>query len=102
MDSVVPPELTAELTQLLSNPVLGDNEIRSQYRARLACSYNAAGISMIVSAFGSIETPAESGIDPTLSAQNLVAWAKEYDMDGVDVDFEDLAAFNGGTGSAEN
>ncbi|KZP09493.1 ARM repeat-containing protein [Athelia psychrophila] len=29
MDNIVPPEVTAELTQLLSNLVLGDNEIRS-------------------------------------------------------------------------
>ncbi|KAI0314845.1 armadillo-type protein [Amylostereum chailletii] len=29
MESVVPPEVTAELTQILSNLVLGDNEIRS-------------------------------------------------------------------------
>lgn len=30
MESVVPPEITAELTQILSNLVLGDNEIRSR------------------------------------------------------------------------
>ncbi|KAI0919362.1 hypothetical protein AcV7_006120 [Taiwanofungus camphoratus] len=29
MDAVVPPEVTAELTQILSNLVLGDNQIRS-------------------------------------------------------------------------
>ncbi|TFK64924.1 ARM repeat-containing protein [Pluteus cervinus] len=29
VDAVVPPEITAELTQILSNLVLGDNEIRS-------------------------------------------------------------------------
>lgn len=31
MESVVPPEITAELTQILSNLVLGDNEIRTKY-----------------------------------------------------------------------
>lgn len=54
------------------------------------------------------------------TAQNLAAWVQEYDMDGVDVgkypnhrhytisctknasDFEDLQAFDAGTGSAEN
>lgn len=30
MDAVVPPEVTAELTQILSNLVLGDNQIRSK------------------------------------------------------------------------
>ena len=32
MESVVPQEVTAELTQILSNLVLGDNQIRSKYR----------------------------------------------------------------------
>jgi hypothetical protein len=31
MDFLVPPDVTAELTQILSNLVLGDNEIRSKY-----------------------------------------------------------------------
>lgn len=31
MDPVVPPEITAELTQILSNLVQGDNEIRQKY-----------------------------------------------------------------------
>lgn len=30
MEAVVPAEITAELTQILSNLVLGDNEIRSK------------------------------------------------------------------------
>ncbi|KAG6843180.1 hypothetical protein H0H93_001961 [Arthromyces matolae] len=32
MESVVPDEITHELTQILSNLVLGDNEIRSNQR----------------------------------------------------------------------
>jgi hypothetical protein len=31
MESVVAPQITAELTQILSNLVLGDNEIRAKY-----------------------------------------------------------------------
>jgi len=30
MESVVPPQITTELTQILSNLVLGDNEIRAK------------------------------------------------------------------------
>lgn len=30
MDAIVPPEVTAELTQILSNLVLGDNQIRAK------------------------------------------------------------------------
>ena len=31
MEAVVPPQVTAELTQILSNLVLGDNELRARY-----------------------------------------------------------------------
>lgn len=31
MEAVVPQEITAELTQILANLVLGDNQIRSKY-----------------------------------------------------------------------
>lgn len=31
MEAVVPQEITAELTQILANLVLGDNKIRSKY-----------------------------------------------------------------------
>ncbi|KAG6909546.1 hypothetical protein DXG01_016939 [Tephrocybe rancida] len=40
MEPVVPPEITHELTQILSNLVLGDNEIRS--RERLIWGYDSA------------------------------------------------------------
>jgi hypothetical protein len=30
MDALIPPDVSAELTQILSNLVLGDNEIRSK------------------------------------------------------------------------
>ncbi|KZP18067.1 glycoside hydrolase family 18 protein [Athelia psychrophila] len=71
-------------------------------RTAIKTDYNNAGISLVVSAFGSTDTPVSSGANPTTTAQNLAAWVKQYGVDGVDVDFEDLAAFNGGTGSAEN
>jgi hypothetical protein len=35
MEAVVPPEITAELTQILSNLVLGDNDIRQKYVSQL-------------------------------------------------------------------
>ena len=40
MDSVVPQEVTAELTQILSNLVLGDNQIRSKYESPKALPYS--------------------------------------------------------------
>lgn len=40
MDSVVPQEVTAELTQILSNLVLGDNQIRSKYGSHKTPPYS--------------------------------------------------------------
>jgi hypothetical protein len=48
MDALVPPDVTAELTQILSNLVLGDNEIRSKYATPSTSSYHII-ISHIIS-----------------------------------------------------
>lgn len=76
--------------------------ITADQRASYISQYHAAGISLIVSAFGSTETPASSGYDPTDTANTMAAWVKEYDLDGIDVDFEDFSAFDAGTGEAED
>jgi len=51
---------------------------------------------LIVSLFGSTDTPTTSGADPVLTANSMAAWVKKYDLDGVDVDYEDFAAFENG------
>ncbi|KZP22442.1 glycoside hydrolase family 18 protein [Athelia psychrophila] len=73
-------------------------------RTAIKTDYNNAGISLVVSAFGSTDTLVSSGANPTmrLTAQNLAAWVKTLGMAGVGVDFKELATFNGGVGSAEN
>ncbi|EGO22388.1 glycoside hydrolase family 18 protein [Serpula lacrymans var. lacrymans S7.9] len=70
-------------------------------RQTFKTEYSAAGISLIVSAFGSTEAPTSSGEDPTTTANNLAAWVIQYDLDGVDVDYEDFNAINAQDGSAE-
>ncbi|KZP31615.1 glycoside hydrolase family 18 protein [Athelia psychrophila] len=64
-------------------------------RSSVLSTYHAAGINVIVAAFAIVA-------DPTTTANTLAAWVKQYGLDGVDVDYEDEAAFNGGTGSGEN
>ncbi|KAG8215703.1 glycoside hydrolase family 18 protein [Butyriboletus roseoflavus] len=59
--------------------------------------YNAAGISLIVSAFGSTDTPTSSGVDPVTVANTMAVWVTQYGVNGIDVDYEDLTAFNGGS-----
>ncbi|KAG2128558.1 glycoside hydrolase family 18 protein [Suillus clintonianus] len=70
-------------------------------RASIKTSYNDAGISLIVSAFGSSDAPTSGGYDPTTVANDLAAFVLEYDLDGVDIDYEDFNAMNAMNGSAE-
>ncbi|KAG2119283.1 glycoside hydrolase family 18 protein [Suillus clintonianus] len=80
--------------------------LTASQRSSILSEYQAAGISLIVSLFGSTETPTSSGYDPIGTANTMAAWVIQYGLQGVDVDYEaclhdDFAAFNGGTGSAE-
>ncbi|KAG1746540.1 glycoside hydrolase family 18 protein [Suillus paluster] len=70
-------------------------------RASIVQSYHNAGISLIVSAFGSSDAPTSGGYDPTTIANDLAAFVLEYGLDGVDIDYEDFNAMNAMNGSAE-
>ncbi|KAI6107434.1 glycoside hydrolase superfamily [Pisolithus thermaeus] len=59
-------------------------------------------MSLIVSAFGSTDAPISTGADPTATANNLVAFVKQYGLDSADIDYEDFNAVNAQDGSAEN
>ncbi|KAM0750798.1 glycoside hydrolase [Meredithblackwellia eburnea MCA 4105] len=59
--------------------------------------YAAAGIKLIVAAFGATDTPTSSGGDPTPLANNLATFVKTYDLDGADIDYEDFSAMSAGT-----
>lgn len=56
----------------------------------------------MVSAFGSSDVPTTTGADPIATANTMAAFVKQYQLDGIDVDYEDFGAFDSGTGSAEN
>lgn len=68
--------------------------LTASQRSTIKAEYAAAGISLIVSAFGASENPTTDGHDATETANALASWVKAYDLDGVDVDYEDFAAFN--------
>lgn len=57
-------------------------------RTTIKSEYAAAGIQLGVSLFGSTDVPTTSGQDPVALANTVSAWVKEYDLDGVDVDYE--------------
>ncbi|KAJ6493539.1 glycoside hydrolase family 18 protein [Mycena vitilis] len=70
-------------------------------RASVKTQYNAAGIKLIVSVFGSTDVPTSSGADPITTATTMANWVKEFNLDGIDVDYEDFNAFDAGDGKAE-
>ena len=88
-------------------------------RSSFKSQYAAAGISLMVSAFGSTDEPTTFGADPVGTANTVANFVKKYQLDGVDVDYEvrlgnlihpvrklkvlqDFAAMDAQNGSAEN
>ncbi|EIN14309.1 glycoside hydrolase [Punctularia strigosozonata HHB-11173 SS5] len=70
-------------------------------RATYKSQYVAAGIKLLVSAFGSTDAPTSTGADPVAVANSMAAWVIDYDLDGIDIDYEDFNAVNAGDGKAE-
>ena len=63
-------------------------QLTADQRTSIKSDYEAAGISLIVSAFGATDAPTSSGADPTNTANTMAAWVKQFDLDGIDVDYE--------------
>jgi hypothetical protein len=70
-------------------------------RSSIKSQYASAGIKLIVSVFGSTDVPTSTNADPIATANTMAAWVKQYDLDGIDVDYEDFNAFDAGNGKAE-
>ncbi|KAL8281013.1 hypothetical protein RQP46_006692 [Phenoliferia psychrophenolica] len=88
---------------LLSGPAdmaEGWRELTAAQRSSVKADYAQAGIKLIVSAFGATDTPTSSGADPVKAANDITSFVKTYSLDGVDVDYEDFNAMNGGTAEA--
>ncbi|KAK0217904.1 glycoside hydrolase family 18 protein [Armillaria fumosa] len=62
--------------------------LTSSERSAVKAQYAAAGISLMVSAFGSTDTPTTAGADPVATANTMAAWVIEYGLDGIDIDYE--------------
>ncbi|TFK66172.1 glycoside hydrolase family 18 protein [Pluteus cervinus] len=73
------------------------SSLTASQRSTIKSQYAAAGIKLVVSVFGSTDIPTTTGSDPVQLANSLAAWVKQYSLDGIDVDYEDFGAFNGGT-----
>ncbi|KZV72254.1 carbohydrate-binding module family 5 protein [Peniophora sp. CONT] len=88
------------LTTGVADQALEWTLITADQRAATKAAYAAAGIKMLVSAFGSTDYPTTNGANAVSTANSIAAWVKQYNLDGVDVDYEDFSAFNGGTTAA--
>lgn len=62
--------------------------LSASQRSSIKSQYAAAGIKLIVSAFGSTDVPTTTGADPIATANTMAAWVKQYSLDGIDVDYE--------------
>ncbi|KAL1939933.1 hypothetical protein VTO73DRAFT_9633 [Trametes versicolor] len=70
-------------------------------KAAIKTEYNAAGVSVIVSAFGATDAPTSGGADPVATANTMAQFVLDNQLDGIDVDYEDLTAMNARDGGAE-
>ncbi|KAJ3889884.1 putative chitinase [Lentinula edodes] len=68
-------------------------------KSSIKSAYQKAGIKLIVSAFGSTDLPTSS--DAKSTAATMAKWVQNNNVDGIDVDYEDLNAMNAQDGKAE-
>ncbi|KAG9312386.1 glycoside hydrolase family 18 protein [Chiua virens] len=83
------------LTSGAADMALTWQDLSHSQRQKYVQEYNAAGISLIVSAFGETEAPTTNGHDPVDIANKLSSWVFQYGLQG------DFGAFDGSSGSAE-
>ncbi|ORX91522.1 glycoside hydrolase, partial [Basidiobolus meristosporus CBS 931.73] len=73
-------------------------QLDSATRKSYIDAFHAAGVNVLVSAFGAAEWPVTSYKDPVATANNLATFIKTYGLDGADIDWEDNNAMSAGTG----
>lgn len=76
------------MTSGAADMALGWQYLTASQRTSYLQEYNAAGISLIVSAFGSTDAPTSSGANAVTVANNLASWVVQYGLQGVDIDYE--------------
>ncbi|KAJ7280981.1 chitinase [Mycena rebaudengoi] len=65
-------------------------------RAAVKKEYSDHGIKLLVSALGAEEAPTTNNIDAKKLAKKMAKWVKDNDVDGIDVDYEDMKAMAAG------
>lgn len=85
----------------VSPPITCWTGLDESTRQGLLSKYHAAGIKVVVSVFGSTEQPTSDGKDPTQLAGTFASFVKQYNLDGIDVDWEDYETMSAKDGKAE-
>ena len=67
-------------------------------QASIRKRFNDAGVKLLVSAFGGTEHPTSANQDPKECGHKLGSFVLNNNLDGVDIDWEDNAAMEAGTG----
>ncbi|KAK0217905.1 glycoside hydrolase family 18 protein [Armillaria fumosa] len=77
-------------------------QLTAAQRSTIKAQYAVAGIKLVVSVFGSTDKPTSNRADPIATANTMSEWVKRYNLDGIDVDYEDFKAVDAGDGQAED
>ena len=64
-------------------------------------AYNDAGTKILVSAFGATDFPTSAGADAAATCGDIASFVLDNNLDGVDLDWEDNAAMDAGTGEGD-
>ncbi|KAF7356593.1 Glycoside hydrolase family 18 protein [Mycena venus] len=63
-------------------------DIVQRLGSTIKARYAAAGIKLLVSAFGSSDVSTSSGVNPNVMATTMANWVVQFDLTGIDVDYE--------------
>ncbi|KAH7097160.1 glycoside hydrolase superfamily [Auriculariales sp. MPI-PUGE-AT-0066] len=89
------------MSQAPKDNALSWTQMSAASRKKLKKGLGREYTKLMVSAFGATEQPTTQGKNAIKTAHSLAQFVKKHDFDGVDVDYEDLDAFNSGSGKAE-
>ncbi|KAG6914151.1 hypothetical protein DXG01_002082, partial [Tephrocybe rancida] len=68
---------------------LGWANLTDKQRQDIKVKYAAAGVKLLVSAFGDSQAPTTRGFSAIEVADKFAAWVKKYNLDGIDIDYLD-------------
>ena len=61
-----------------ADQALAFTELTASQQAAMIADYHSAGISLMVSAFGSTDAPTSEGADPVATANTIASFVKQY------------------------